>query len=366
MADNTTLSTGSGGDVIASDDITSVKYQRVKLTLGADGVNDGDVASGNPLPVSDAAGSLTVDNAVISIVGGGTEAAAQRVTIANDSTGLLSVDDNGSSLTVDNATISVVGGGTEATAQRVTLANDSTGLLSVDDNAGSLTIDNAALSVTGGGVEATALRVTIASDSTGVLSVDDNGGALTVDGTVTAAQATASSLNAQIQGTTARDAAVGANPLLGGGRSHIAIGTAPSAVGTDGDLVDVWCDDVGRQVVVNGAPSRVAGDTAGTAQGPKTTTLTGVTTVALVATPGASKSIYVTSLSASNTSATLSRLDVMDGSTIRHSMALAASGGGFVQAFDPPWKITANTALNGILGVTVTDVRVNVHYFEAA
>jgi hypothetical protein len=78
------------------------------------------------------------------------------------------------------------GGGVEADALRVTVAHDSTGVLSVDDNGSSLTVDNAALSVTGGGVEATALRVTVASDSTGVLSVDDNGGSLTVDGTVTA------------------------------------------------------------------------------------------------------------------------------------------------------------------------------------
>ena len=52
MADNTTLNTGSGGDVIASDDIGSVKYQRIKLIHGADGVNDGDVSQANPLPVT--------------------------------------------------------------------------------------------------------------------------------------------------------------------------------------------------------------------------------------------------------------------------------------------------------------------------
>jgi len=125
--------------------------------------------------------------------------AAGRVGIA-DLGGSISVDDNGSSLTVDgtvtanagsgtftisgavtNTVLSVVGGGTEATAQRVTIASDSTGVLSVDDNGGSLTIDNAALSVTGGGVEASALRVTIANDSTGLISVDDNGSSLTVD-----------------------------------------------------------------------------------------------------------------------------------------------------------------------------------------
>lgn len=131
--------------------------------------------------VDDNAGSLTVDNATLSVTGGGTEATSIRVTIANDSTGLVSVDDNAGSLTVDNAALSVTGGGVEASALRVTIANDSTGVVSVDDNAGSLTVDNAALSVTGGGAEATAMRVTIANDSTGLVSVDDNGGNLSVD-----------------------------------------------------------------------------------------------------------------------------------------------------------------------------------------
>jgi len=39
------------------------------------------------------------------------------------------------------APLSTTGGGAEATALRVTLANDSTGLVSVDDNGGSLTVD---------------------------------------------------------------------------------------------------------------------------------------------------------------------------------------------------------------------------------
>lgn len=207
MADNYTTNSGSGGNTYASDDIGGVHWPRVKLAIGADGAAT-DVSSANPIPISDnsttlsvddGAGSLTVDNSTLSVVGGGTEATAMRVTLASDSTGVLSVDDNGStlsiddgagSLTVDNAALSVTGGGVEATALRVTIASDSTGLvsvddggstLSIDDGAGSLTVDNAALSVTGGGVEASALRVTLATDSTGVLSVDDNGSSLTVD-----------------------------------------------------------------------------------------------------------------------------------------------------------------------------------------
>lgn len=64
MADNTTINTGSGGDTIATDDIGGVKYQRVKITLGADGVTDGDVSSSNALPISDNGGSLTVDGTI--------------------------------------------------------------------------------------------------------------------------------------------------------------------------------------------------------------------------------------------------------------------------------------------------------------
>lgn len=83
MADNTVLPAGTAdGDTYASDDISGVKYQRVKLVLGADGVNGGDVASSNPLPISDAGGSLTVD---------GTVAVS----------GTVAVTDNSGSLTVD-------------------------------------------------------------------------------------------------------------------------------------------------------------------------------------------------------------------------------------------------------------------------
>jgi hypothetical protein len=82
MADNTTLNTGTGGDVIATDDISGVKYQRVKLVIGADGVNDGDVSSSNALPVSDNGSSLTVDGTVTANAGTGSFTVAQA-TAAN-------------------------------------------------------------------------------------------------------------------------------------------------------------------------------------------------------------------------------------------------------------------------------------------
>ena len=50
MADNS-VAPGTG-ETFAFDDIGGIKYQRAKLIHGADGVNDGDVSTANPLPVN--------------------------------------------------------------------------------------------------------------------------------------------------------------------------------------------------------------------------------------------------------------------------------------------------------------------------
>lgn len=50
MADNITLNSGSGGDVVAADDIGGVKVQRVKVQHGADG-SAADASGASPLPV---------------------------------------------------------------------------------------------------------------------------------------------------------------------------------------------------------------------------------------------------------------------------------------------------------------------------
>ena len=146
------------------------------LPAGTNNIGDVDIAS-------IAAGDNNIGNvdivtvpAPLSTTGGGTEATALRVTVANDSTGVLSVDDNGGALTVDGTVAVSSVGGTVAVTQSGTW--DEVG---INDSGNSITVDNAQLSVVGGGTEATAMRVTIANDSTGLISVDDNGGALTVD-----------------------------------------------------------------------------------------------------------------------------------------------------------------------------------------
>lgn len=82
----------------------------------------------------------------------------------------------------------------------------------------------APLNVVGNGAAATALRVTMANDSTGIVAA-------------TVSQATASNLNAEVQGDAASDAPVSGNPVLQGGRASAA---APGDVSADGDAVSAW------------------------------------------------------------------------------------------------------------------------------
>lgn len=193
------------GVLIQGDDGTDRKNINVDATTG-----DVQVDVTNTVTVDCNSSNVTVDGvpAPLSVTGGGTEAAAMRVTLANDSTGVISVDDNGGALTVDWAgTAPPIGAGTEAAALRVTLATDSTGLVSVDDNASSLTVDTTGTS----GLEvvqvtAADLNVTEASAAaikTAVEIIDDWD-----DG----------SDHCEVVGADAEDANVTGKPVLVGGR----------------------------------------------------------------------------------------------------------------------------------------------------
>jgi hypothetical protein len=142
--------------------------------------------------VQDGGNSLTVDGSVTANAG------------TNLNTSALALEAGGNLATIAGDTTSldgkvVTGGGAVAGAVRVTLANDSTGVLSVDDNGATLSVDDGAGSLT---VDATNLDIrdlSSASDS------------------VEAVQATAADLNAQVVGNVAHDAADSGNPVKVGG-----------------------------------------------------------------------------------------------------------------------------------------------------
>jgi hypothetical protein len=88
LADNVTLNSGSGGAVLATDDVSSVHYQRVKLDYGGDGVA-APVTTATPLPVGDVpadAKSSTDSDAAVAAGGQGTVDSTQ---ISSSKTGKL-------------------------------------------------------------------------------------------------------------------------------------------------------------------------------------------------------------------------------------------------------------------------------------
>jgi hypothetical protein len=85
---------------------------------------------------TDANGELQVDvltvPAPLSTTGGGTEATALRVTVASDSTGVLSVDDNGSTLSVDDGGSSLTVDGSVAVSSLPALVAGTANIGDVD------------------------------------------------------------------------------------------------------------------------------------------------------------------------------------------------------------------------------------------
>ncbi len=207
-SDSDPLSIDDGGGSITIDSATLA----TEVTLGTIDVDTGNIATSTAsidTDTSTIAGDTTSLDAKI-ITGGGAEVTAVLVTIANDSTGILTVDDGGGSLTVDgtvaatqsgtwnitnvSGTISLpTGAATETTLGTIDVdtGNIATSTASIDTDTSTIAGDTTSLDakiITGGGAELGAVLVTIANNSTGILTVDDGGGSLTVDGTVAATQ----------------------------------------------------------------------------------------------------------------------------------------------------------------------------------
>ena len=225
MADNltttTTVSTIPSGTVISTDDAgASGHVQRVKLAYSADGVATHATV--------DADGVLVNLGANNDVTVTGTVAVTQSGTWDE-----VGINDSGNSITVDNAALSVTGGGAEATALRVTVASDSTGVLSVDDNGGSLTVDGTV-----------AVSGTVAVTQSGTwdeVGINDSGNSITVDnGGTFAVQESGGALTAlQIIDDWDESDRAKVNPIVG--QAGVAAGAG--AVGATVQRVTLASDD---------------------------------------------------------------------------------------------------------------------------
>ncbi len=93
--------------------------------------------------------------------------------------------------------------------------------------------------------------------------------------------------------------------------------------------------------------------------------VTDTTVTSVIAAQGANVKVYLRSIVVSNSSATATRIDILDGSTVKASIHTAASGGGAVVRFDPPLAGTANTAWRVQCGTSGAAVRATFVGFKA-
>lgn len=409
MADNTVLNAGVGGDTIASDDVVGIKYQYVKLAdgtadsatpipggaagllvdLGANndvsvtgsvsvsgsalpagaatsalqtqpGVDIGDVTVNNAagaaaVNIQDGGNIITVDgtvavtNAALSVVGGGVELTALRVTVANDSTGLLSVDDNGASLSVDwNGTQPVTGSGTATGALRVELANNGTGLLATVSTVTNLSQQGGvAISLNTGVRDTGTQRVTIATNDLVPVSL--------------AAETTKVIGTARVIGNAgaifdgATGAAVPANIILEGLRAA----TANPTNATGGNSVAAMGDKAGRMVITAGNVRELVGVQT-------TNIVNSVAETTVVTAGGANVFNDLSCLNITNRTATAVNVTLKDATagTTRAIYDLAASGGIVIPFPVPMPQAAANANWTVTLSVNTVTVDINVVFLK--
>lgn len=346
MADNTTLNAGSGGDVIATDDISSVKYQRVKLTLGADGVNDGDVSSSNPIPSTTAdivaSGTITAQNAAPT----GNSPTANSTVATGDLTGI-------GTLTIQLTGTFSATMGIYATLDDSTWVQIQATQLIGNTGFASSTMTTASIwTMPCSGYRK--VRVNCNSFSSGSVQVYIRG-TIGSNGLVQATLPISAASSIPVAGPTADDspASGSGNPVVQG----LVARTTNRAAVADADVVRAMSDDVGRQVVVTGQVRdlMVHQHTQIASSSAETTILTA----------GAAGVFHdLTQLVITNQTATAVNCTLKDATagTTRMIIALAASGGAVIPFARP---MTQSAAANNWT-ITLSSSAVTVNIFAQA
>lgn len=266
------------------------------------------------------------------------------------------------------APLNVTGGGVELGALRVTIANNSTGVLSVDDNGGSITVDGSVSLASAlpagtnniGDVDVLSLPALPAGTNTIGKLASNSGidiGDVDVLSLPNVTLAAGTNTN-EVVGDVADDAVAAGNPLAIGGMAKEQDGTDPGSVSAEGDRAELITDR-NRRLYVNTAHPNLwsATDNQATAQ----------TNKALKAAPGAGLSLYVTDIIVSNgaTAGNLKFVEDTAGTPVDKIKPLYfAANGGTVIAFKTPIKLTANKDF-GYTSLTVTTHSVVVNGFVA-
>lgn len=407
MTDNIDVTPGTG-KTVATDEIGGINYQRIKMVLGNNNVNDGDVSSTNPMPVTGAfslpTGASTeakqdVGNTSVASIDTKTPALGQALAAASTPVVLTAAQlatltpfSTVGAAQVGGWTVSISGGvvvsGTVAATQSgtwniatvttVTAVTAITNALPAGTNAiGKLAANSG---VTIGAVEIAAAQTLATVTTVGAVTAITNAlpaganiiGALVADQTMNLNKiaGTAPDVNsgAKSAGTLrvvlATDQPALTNPLLSTVAGDVASGVAntgnpvqvgglaktanPTAV-ADGQRVASLHDKVGRTVIVNSIRELI---------GDQNTTITATTTATVIVTAAAALFLDLVSLTLTNISATGTEVQLLDddGTTIRwvgYAPANDMRGIVFSTPFTQPtvnksWKLKTVTSITSL------------------
>lgn len=329
MADNTILNAGSGGDVIATDDIAGVKHQLVKVEFGA-ADSATQVSASDPLPIVQIGATPAGTNNIGDV---------DVLTLPNVT---LAAGTNTNEVVGDVAHGSPAGGN----PLLVGAFGASSAPTSVDENdaVNVWATRQGALAVTpvsSGG--------TFLSDATNGVDVDvtrlpaipagtNNIGDVDVLTMPNVTLAAGTNTN-EVVGDVAHDVAVAGNPLLVCGRAETAedsdANTSANRTDTDGDATRLAVDRYGVLFVRHGTPFQFSFTNKSASQ---------QTNAAIHAAPAAGLSIYITDIYFAANGAVNVTIETATPTTL---WAYYAAAGGDGATFQPkvPIKLPAATAL---------------------
>lgn len=194
-----------------------------------------------------------------------------------------------------------------------------------------------------------AQRVTIANDSTGILA-----GVTTVT-TVT----TVSTVTTLANGQTAHDGAATGSPLRIGAKAETALSGVTLVA--DGDATDLFAGVDGVLIV---RPHSNLEDVVQE----RTTNTDGASTAFAsgLAAPGSGIRLWIKNVTICNSSATFCTVDLRDGSagSVLWTLPVPATGG-VTHNFDPPLRLTANTALAFDASAATTTLTISANGFKS-
>lgn len=331
MADNVAITPGSGA-TIATDDVSGVQFQKVKLDGGGDGASSpitGDTTNGLDVDVTRVQGTVTISGTVTADTGTGYPSVATDGSAA-PTTGIMQMGIDGSGnaqriLTTTGGELKAINMGWDAgTSSYVEVTVDPTLSDGESNSVAHLNVHS---------------RTSVYNGSTWDRVRGDTTNGMDVD--VTRVQGVV-----DIEGNVAHDSADSGNPDKIGMRARSTVITSVAS--------DDRADAIGtlQGYVITYPYALPQSSLTGTASA------TGTADTSIIAAQGAGITVNVTTITVYNDSTTNTFVNIKDGTTTRLVIPAPAKGGAMV-TLPSPLRITANTAFQFASGSAVTTMYVS-------